>query len=271
MPDAVGPRPENKKMLRPRAKKPQNQLEVLNWLRHKKELFLVHHLSNKETCDLQKEQLDKKFDLQKEQLDKKEAILDKEIASLEKELHLTKEEKEEGGEFVHGSIIRDLLKEDLEDVDENLAAGASDVKKEEESSEEAEETRYCVKCGCMEWFERQTEECCWKEYGIDCVFKEESQETASGQAWQYARKWHEQGGDAVGIPKQYTPCVYFFKAKHGCQRKEACQFSHNGKIFCKEPFSTMVQLCSWKTKERKSFTQPRPCQEKKKRRRADEE
>ena len=260
MPDAVGPRPENKKMLRPRAKKPQNQLEVLNWLRHKKELILVHHLSNKEH-----------FDLQTEQLDKKEAILDKEIASLEKELHLTKEEKEEGGEFVHGSIIRDLLKEDLEDVDENLAAGASDVKKEEESSEEAEETRYCVKCGCMEWFERQTEECCWKEYGIDCVFKEESQETASGQAWQYARKWHEQGGDAVGIPKQYTPCLYFFKAKHGCQRKEACQFSHNGQIFCKEPFSTMVQLCSWKTKERKSFTQPRPCQEKKKRRRADEE
>ena len=271
MPDAVGPRPENKKMLRPQAKKPQNQLEVLNWLRHKKELILVHHLSNKETCDLQKEQLDKKFDLQKEQLDKKEAILDKEIASLEKELHLTKEEKEEGGEFVHGSIIRDLLKEDLEDVDENLAAGASDVKKEEESSEEAEETRYCVKCGCMEWFQRLTEECCWKEYGIDCVFKEESQETASGQAWQYARKWHEQGGDAVGIPKQYTPCLYFFKAKHGCQRKEACQFSHNGKIFRKEPFSTMVQLCSWKTKERKSFTQPRPCQEKKKRRRADEE
>ena len=261
MPDAVGPRPENKKMLRPQAKKPQNQLEELNWLRHKKELILVHHLSNKEH-----------FDLQTEQLDKKEAILDKEIASLEKELHLlTKEEKEEGGEFVHGSIIRDLLKEDLEDVDENLAAGASDVKKEEEPSEEAEETRACVKCGCLEWFQRLTEECCWKEYGIDCVFKEESQETASGQAWQYARKWHEQGGDAVGIPKQYTPCLYFFKAKHGCQRKEACQFSHNGKIFRKEPFHAMVQSFSWETKERKSFTQPRPCQERKKRRRADEE
>ena len=163
-------------MLRPQAKKPQNQLEELNWLRHKKELILVHHLSNKEH-----------FDLQTEQLDKKEAILDKEIASLEKELHLlTKEEKEEGGEFVHGSIIRDLLKEDLEDVDENLAAGASDVKTEEESAEEmcgrkeqAEETRACVKCGCRKEWQRQTEECCWKEYGIDCVFKEESQENLS--------------------------------------------------------------------------------------------
>ena len=264
MPDAVGPGPEKKKMPRPQAKKPQNQLEELNRLRHKKKQILFHHQSNK-----------KHFDLQTEQLDKKEEIVDKEIASLEKELHLlTKEEKEEGGEFVHGSIIRDLLKEDLEDVDENLAAGASDVKKEEESSEEmrsqkeqAEETRACVKCGCrMEW-QRLTEECCWKVYGIDCVFKGKSQETA----WQYARKWHKQGGDTVGIPKQYTPCLYFFKAKHGCQRKEACQFSHNGKIFHKEPFHAMVQYFSWGTKGRKMFAQPRPCQERKKRRRADEE
>jgi hypothetical protein len=162
--DAVGPRPEKKKMPRPQAKKmakmqetarlpTQNQLATLNQLRRRKKLILSHHLSNK-----------KHFDLQTEQLDKKEEIVDKEIASLEEELHLpTKEEKEEGGEFVHGSIIRDLLKEDLEDVDENLAAGASDVKKEEESSEEmrsqkeqAEETRACVKCRCHK-------ESSWKE------------------------------------------------------------------------------------------------------------
>jgi hypothetical protein len=166
------------------------------------------------------------------------------------------------------------LKEHLEDVDENLAAGASDVKTEEESAEEmcgrkeqAEETRACVKCGCRKEWQRQTKECCWEVYGIDCVFKEESQETA----WRYARKWQEQGGDAVGIPKKYTPCLYFFKARHGCQKDEACQFSHNGKIFDVEPFHAMVQDRSREKKERKTFARPRPCQERKKHRRADEE
>ena len=244
----------------------QNQLEKLNRLRHKKKLILFHHLSNK-----------KHFDLQTEQLDKEEEIVDKEIASLEEELHLpAKEEKEEVEEFEHGSIIRDLLKEDLEDVDENLAAGASDMKKEEESAEEmcgrkeqAEETRACVKCRCRKEWQRLTEECCWKAYGIDCVFKEESEETA----WQYAWKWQEQGGADFGIPKKYTPCLYFFKAKHGCQRDAACQFSHNGEIFEKEPFTSMVQKRSWtgKMKERKTFARPHPCQERKKHRRADEE
>ena len=237
----------------------QNQLATLNQLRRRKKLILFHHLSNK-----------KHFDLQTEQLDKEEEIVDKGIALLEEELHLTaKEEKEEGEEVEHGSIIRDLLGEHLEDVDENLAAGASDVKTEEESAEEmcgrkeqAEETRACVKCGRKEW-QRQTKECCWKVYGIDCVFKEKSQETA----WWYARKWQEQGGDAVGIPKKYTPCSYFFKARFGCQKDEACDFSHNREIFDVE----MLRDFSWEMRGRKTFARPRPCQERKKHRRADEE
>ena len=30
--------------------------------------------------------------------------------------------------------------------------------------------RICINCGCYEPFERLTEECCWNEFGKECVF-----------------------------------------------------------------------------------------------------
>ncbi len=215
----TGVRPQAKKMAKMQgtARLPtQNQLATLNQLRHRKKQILLASLSNK-----------KYFDLQKERLDKEEEIVAQGIASLEEEFRLAvKEAKEEGEEVEHGSIIHELLtrkeedveEEEEEDVDEDLEAGASDVKKEEESAEEK-----------------------------SAEAEEESEETAEG----YARKWWEQNGDDSGIPKKYTPCLYFFKARHGCQKDEACQFSHNGKIFDVEPFHAMVQDRSREKKERK--------------------
>jgi len=72
----------------------------------------------------------------------------------------------------------------------------------------------------------------------------------SEEEW-YARKWLEQNGDARGIPKKYTPCSYFFKARHGCQKKETCDFSHDEEIFCREPFAALLTSLSWERKEGK--------------------
>ena len=77
----------------------------------------------------------------------------------------------------------------------------------------------------------------------------------------YASKWWEQNGDAQGIPKKYTPCSYFFKAPHGCRKKETCEFSHNERIFCEEPFASLSMSLSWERKEgkaRKGRKTPRP-------------
>ena len=69
----------------------------------------------------------------------------------------------------------------------------------------------------------------------------------------WARKWMEKGGDDISIPKPYTPCVYFFKAGHGCQSNK-CQFSHNEEIFRKEPLAAFIQNLSWGKKNGKRFT-----------------
>ena len=68
----------------------------------------------------------------------------------------------------------------------------------------------------------------------------------------YARKWLEKNGDDSEIPKKYSPCVYFFKKKHGCQIN-TCQFSHNEEIFLEEPFAALLQKLSWR---KKTFAPP---------------
>ena len=127
--------------------------------------------------------------------------------------------------------------EEEEDMDEDLEAGASDVN---EGLEEVNEN------------------------------KEQAEEESEEAAERYATKWWEQDGDDSGIPKKYTPCVYFFKARHGCQNK-TCQFSHNEEIFREEPFAAFLKNLSWGRKERKTFARPPPRKERKKHRRADEE
>ena len=62
--------------------------------------------------------------------------------------------------------------------------------------------------------------------------------------WWYAWQWVQQYGDDFGIPKQYTPCAYFFK-NHRCKFEEKCEFSHNQEIFLKEPFAACLVNLSW--------------------------
>ena len=92
------------------------------------------------------------------------------------------------------------------------------LKKRVESEEAAE--RYAEEGADSEWYEGETEE-----------------------EW-YAWKWVEQNGEDYGIPKQYTPCVYFFK-NHDCQKGEKCEWSHNGDIFLKEPFADCLKNLFW--------------------------
>ena len=90
------------------------------------------------------------------------------------------------------------------------------------------------------------------------VNKEQAEEESEEAAEWYASKWWEQDGDDSGIPKKYTPCVYFFKARHGCQKNETCQFSHNEEIFREEPCAAFLKNLSWGRKERKTFARPPP-------------
>ena len=38
------------------------------------------------------------------------------------------------------------------------------------STQQRVDWRICINCGCYEPFERRTEECCWNEFGKECVF-----------------------------------------------------------------------------------------------------
>ena len=86
----------------------------------------------------------------------------------------------------------------------------------------------------------------YAEEGVDSEHEGEIEEGAEseGYAWDYAWQWVEQNGDDFGIPKQYTPCAYFFKAPRGCQ-VEDCEFSHNEEIFRQEPFAACLENLFW--------------------------
>ena len=70
------------------------------------------------------------------------------------------------------------------------------------------------------------------------------------QEW-YANLWLQNDGDVAGIPKPYTPCLYFWKAKGGC-KDYRCAFSHS-RIFAEEKYADLMRNLSWPKKERKFF------------------
>ena len=78
--------------------------------------------------------------------------------------------------------------------------------------------------------------------------KEDGKWYASSQEW-YARKWLQQKGEAIGIPKRYTPCRFFFKAAK-CQDPK-CLFSH-------EQFAACLKNICWDWKQRKTFSSTCP-------------
>ena len=80
-----------------------------------------------------------------------------------------------------------------------------------------------------------------------CGREEQDEENKQDADKAYARLWFKQKGLDKGIPKEYTPCLYFFKAGHGCTIN-ACQFSHNP-IFREEPFAAMLKTFTWQTRQ----------------------
>ena len=72
----------------------------------------------------------------------------------------------------------------------------------------------------------------------------------------YASKWFAQDGDASGIPKKYTPCVYFFKASAGGCQNTTCQWSHNEEIFGEEPYASLLKNLSWERNTKRKTTAP---------------
>ena len=93
-------------------------------------------------------------------------------------------------------------------------------------------------------------------------------ENAASEEKRYANQWmdlqgnskgwkgngREEWTNAQGIPKQYTPCLYFFKAPGGCKKDTSCEFSHSD-IFCQEPYASKMKSLSW---ERKSLQERKP-------------
>jgi len=96
-----------------------------------------------------------------------------------------------------------------------------------------------------------------KDSGQDGVSEEPVVEEEEDVARMFAQQWMQLDGDAddgfVRIPKHFTPCKYFFKAKHGCKNK-MCQFSHDAEIFCEEPYASFLQNFGWEKKGMKTFT-----------------
>jgi hypothetical protein len=88
--------------------------------------------------------------------------------------------------------------------------------------------------------------------------KDVEEEEFVPNGFDYAWLWYDQDGDDSGIPREYTPCKYFFKSKHGCQKNKTCQFSHDKEIFGIEPFAAFLKNLAWDRKERKTFPRPPP-------------
>ena len=141
---------------------------------------------------------------------------------------------------------KDQLDVDERDVDEQIA-----IIKEEFRRAVEEEEHVAVKKE-EEDVEGEEEE---EEEKEDVAVKKEEVKDVE---FDYARRWQAQGGDDSGIPKEYTPCKFFFKARDGCQMSK-CLFSHNTDIFCQEPFASILQNLSWERKAKtKTFPRPPP-------------
>jgi hypothetical protein len=141
---------------------------------------------------------------------------------------------------------KDQLDVDERDVDEQIA-----IIKEEFRRAVEEEEHVAVKKE-EEDVEGEEEE---EEEKEDVAVKKEEVKDVE---FDYARRWQAQGGDDSGIPKEYTPCKFFFKARDSCQMSK-CLFSHNTDIFCQEPFASILQNLSWERKAKtKTFPRPPP-------------
>ena len=103
------------------------------------------------------------------------------------------------------------------------------------------------------------EEIAWLEEEFRLAAKEEEEEEEEEEeGFDYAWLWYDQDGDDSGILREYAPCKYFFKSKHGCQKNKTCQFSHDKEIFGIEPFTAFLKNLAWDRKERKTFPRPPP-------------
>ena len=141
---------------------------------------------------------------------------------------------------------KDQLDVDERNVDEQIA-----ISKEEFRRAVEEEEHVAVKKE-EEDVEGEEEE---EEEKEDVAVKKEEVKDVE---FDYARRWQAQGGDDSGIPKEYTPCKFFFKARDSCQMSK-CLFSHNTDIFCQEPFASILQNLSWERKAKtKTFPRPPP-------------
>ena len=235
---------------------------TLNELRQRKENIMQakNNLDEKKmwlvgTIDSKQEQLDW------EMADVVEAIAVKTKWFVEKGLLTVKEEGEEEVDNVEEEADYDAEEEEEEEdnvkeEEEDKESWDSKSKKrhhlvptqppfppptqaDEESAEEESAVPGLKPTQADEEFaeEKSSEEMCGRE--------ERDEENKQDADERFAWIWFEQNGVDSGIPKEYTPCVYFFKAKNSCTINK-CQFSHN-KIFRDEPFAAMLKDITWES------------------------
>ena len=176
---------------------------------------------------------------ERELLDREELFVEQRMAGL------LQEEEEKRKNFKRKRMIqkvnlqkKKVLEGESEESDSaEEALGESDSAEKSDSAEEGESDS-AEKAAKKKRVESEEAAECYAEEGADSEWYE-----GETEEW-YAWKWVKQNGENYGIPKQYTPCVYFFK-NHDCQKEEKCEWSHNEDIFLKEPFADCLKNFFW--------------------------
>ena len=173
---------------------------------------------------------------QKNQLDMLEENVDQCIA-----------DDERTARIASGDIVKNSLSAD----EDSAWAAPSESSEEEDASEEERESRKRKEEEAAEKLKKRKKR---KKRNFKKA-EEESEEPPEvwlHQEFPYAQQWLEQGGDDLGIPKQYTPCKSYFHAKeHGCLKGNKCEFSHNEEIFLNDPFAACLKDLHQGSKKRK--------------------
>ena len=170
---------------------------------------------------------------QREQLDREELFVEQRMAGL-----LEEEEEEKRKNFKRKRMKVNLQKEKVLEEGESEESDWAEEGESDSAEKAAKKKKILKKVNLKKRVESEEAAECYAEEGADSEWYE-----GETEEW-YAWKWVKQNGEDYGIPKQYTPCVYFFK-NHDCQKEEKCEWSHNEDIFLKEPFADCLKNLSW--------------------------
>jgi len=186
------------------------------------------------------------------------------LGEIAKEITLVERKKSRWQTVLNEPHEEEAIKQEVEEVegqeeDEEEGVEEEAMEEEEEAvtpmdefdavASESEDEVWRKKIWKMDGQWEEEEEDMEEEEQAEEEEEERAEEEGGENELKYAWRWRRQGGDDHGIPKEYTPCKFFFNAFRGCVKGEECQFSHNGDIFGRAPFSTVWESLRWGRKQ----------------------